>query len=199
MVHDIDAPSPDFSLSFESRPLPARGERWHKATCAGSFHVSSSPSQRFCSASPRWRSRCSSRRGLQFPGASRRSPQRHGGGAGESRRPHRHRHSRPRRQRGRRRGGGRLCARGHLPARRQYRRRRLHGRSISPKTIAISRSTIARPRRRRRRATMFLTPRAIQTRRSRATRRLPSACPAPWRGLRWRIRNTALVNSRSPI
>ena len=60
-------------------------------------------------------------------GAKRARPQRHGGGAGEPRRPHRRRDPRPRRQRGRCRGGDRLCARGHLSARRQYRRRRLHG------------------------------------------------------------------------
>ncbi len=53
-------------------------------------------------------------------------PQRHGGGAGEPRRPHRRRNPRPRRQRGRCGGGGRFRARGHLSARRQYRRRRLH-------------------------------------------------------------------------
>ena len=54
-------------------------------------------------------------------------PQRHGGGAGEPRRPHRRRDPRPRRQRGRCGGRGRLRHGGHLSARRQSRRRRLHG------------------------------------------------------------------------
>ena len=53
--------------------------------------------------------------------------QRHGGGAGEPRRARRRRDPRPRRQCGGCRGRGRLCARGDLSARRQYRRRRLHG------------------------------------------------------------------------
>ena len=39
--------------------------------------------------------------------------------------------------------------------------------------------------------------RATPTRRSRATRRLRSACPAPWPGWRWRMRATARAGSRS--
>ncbi len=47
-------------------------------------------------------------------------------------------------------------------------------------------STIARPRRPRRRATCSSTPRASPIRRSRATAGLRSACPAPSRAWRWR-------------
>ena len=110
----------------------------------------------------------------------------------------RRRHPQSRRQRGRRGGRGRLCARGHASARRQYRRRRLHAGASRRAATKRSRSTIARPRRPRRRAISFSTRRARPIRESRATQRSASACPARWRVLRSRTRNTARASSRSP-
>ena len=132
----------------------------------------------------RWRSRRSSlARGHRRRRTPILAPQRHGGGAGAARRPHRRRDSRPRRQRGRRRGRGRLRARGHLSARRQYRRRRLHGDPSRRAAIATSRSTIARPRRRRRRRPCFSTRKAIPIRQSRAIQRLAIGVPGTVAGL----------------
>ena len=59
------------------------------------------------------------------------------------------------------------------------------------KARATSPSTTARPRRRRRRATCSSTRRAMPIRASRATPRWRSACPARWRGWRWRISASA--------
>ena len=121
-------------------------------------------------------------------------PQRHGGDAGGAREPHRRRHPQARRQRGRRRGRGRLRDGGDLSARRQYRRRRLHGdpsRRRQAEARAQHRHRLSRDARRRPpRATCFSTRTASPTRRSRATRASPSACPAPWRASRWRTGNT---------
>ena len=119
--------------------------------------------------------------------AGRHCAQRHGGGAGGARRADRRRDSGAGRQRGRRRGRDRLRDGGDLSARRQYRRRRLHGDPSRRAAAATSPSTIARPRRRRPRATSSSTRTAMPTRASRATRRSRSACPARWRGWRSRI------------
>ena len=81
---------------------------------------------------------------------------RHGGRAGSARGTHRRRGARAGRQRGRRRGRDRLRARGDLSARRQYRRRRLHADPPRATASSTPRSTIARPRRLRPRATIFL-------------------------------------------
>ena len=96
------------------------------------------------------------------------------------------------RQRGRRRGRGRLRAGRDLSARRQYRRRRLHGDPSRRRRRATTPpSTIARPRRRRSTTNRSSTRRAMPIRRSRATPRSPSACRARSRGWRWRSKNTA--------
>ena len=117
----------------------------------------------------------------------------------QPRRAHRRRDSRPRRQRGRCRRRGRLRAGGDLSARRQYRRRRLHGDPSRQAAIATSRSTIARPRRRRRRRPCFSTRRAMPIRRSRATPALAVGVPGTVAGLALaRRRNTAPASSRSP-
>ena len=73
--------------------------------------------------------------------------------------PHRRRHPAAGRQCGRCRGRDRLRAGRHLSARRQYRRRRLHGDPPrgAPQRTRRSRSTIARPRPRRPRATSSST------------------------------------------
>ena len=98
------------------------------------------------------------RRRRDSAGRAGHRPQRHGGGAGGARRPHRRRHPAARRQRGRRRGRGRLRAGGDLSARRQHRRRRLHGDpSRRRRNRRHRRSTIARPRRPRPRATSSST------------------------------------------
>ena len=102
------------------------------------------------------------------------------------RRTHRRRDPQARRQRGRCRGCGRLCAGRHLSARRQYRRRRLHGDPSRQRANATSPSTIAKPRLPRRRQPCSSTPRAIPIRQNRATARLASACPARWPVSRWR-------------
>ena len=47
-------------------------------------------------------------------------------------------------------------------------------------------------------ATSFLDAPAMPTRKNRATRRSPSACPAPSRAWRWPSKNTARAISRSP-
>ena len=84
----------------------------------------------------------------------------------------RRRYSAAGRQCGRCRGRDRLCAGRDLSARRQYRRRRLHGDPSRPSATKTSPSTIARPRRRR--------PRAISS-------SAPTASPMPTKS-----RNSAL-------
>ena len=66
----------------------------------------------------------------------------------------------------------------------------------SASAARTSPSTIARPRRPRRRATCFSAPTASPTSRSRAIPRSASAFPAPSRDWRWRWRNTAPASSR---
>ena len=62
-----------------------------------------------------------------------------------------------------------------------------------------SRSTIARRRRPRRRRRCFSTRKGeADPKKSRDSGACRSACPARSRGLRWRRRNTARANSRSP-
>ena len=100
------------------------------------------------------------------------------------------------RQRGRRRGRDRLRAGGDLSARRQYRRRRLHGDPSPPSAARISPSTTARPRRPRPRRISSSAPTASPIRRSRATPRSASACPARSPAWRWRWRNSARATSR---
>ena len=111
----------------------------------------------------------------------------------------RRRHPAARRQRGRCRGRGRLCAGRDLSARRQYRRRRLHGDPSRRRATRTSRSTIARPRRPRPRATCSSTPTASPIRRSRAIPALgigvPGTVAGPGAGA---ARNTARASSRSP-
>ena len=62
--------------------------------------------------------------------------------------------------------------------------------------MPTSRSTTARRRRRRRHATCSSTRTAPPIRANRATRRWRSACPARWRGSRWRMHAMARANSR---
>ena len=86
-----------------------------------------------------------------------------------ARRAHRRRRAQARRQRGRCRGRGRLCDGGDLSARRQYRRRRLHGDPSRQRADRAVRHRLSRDARRPRpRATCSSTPRAKPTRRSRA-------------------------------
>ena len=65
----------------------------------------------------------------------------------------------------------------------KYRRRRLHGDPSGRQPSRTSRSIIARPRRRRPRATSSSDPTASPTRPSRSIPRSASACPAPSPGL----------------
>ena len=95
------------------------------------------------------------------------------------------------RQRDRCRGRHRLRHGGDLSARRQYRRRRLHGDPSRRNAMRTSRSIIARPRRPRPRRVFFLGPTANRTTPSRAIPRSASAFPAHRRDWRWRWRNTA--------
>ena len=113
----------------------------------------------------------------------RRRRARHGGGAGKNRGAHRRRRAEARRQCGRCGGRDRLCDGRDLSARRQYRRRRLHGDPFGASAARTSPSTIARPRRPRPRRTFFSAPTASPMRRSRATPRSASACPARSPGL----------------
>ena len=116
-------------------------------------------------------------------GADDHCRQRHGGGAGTARRPHRDRNSRPRRQRGRRRGRGRLCACGDLSARRQYRRRRLHG-DPSRQDGRRCRDRLSRNRAGRRdRENVSRRRTASPIRKNRATLRSPIGVPGTVAGL----------------
>ena len=111
--------------------------------------------------------------------------ERHGGGAGGARGPHRRRHSATRRQCRGCRGRGRLCARGDLSARRQSRRRRLHG--DPPRRRQRYRDRLSRDRaggdHRTRPSSMR---KAMPIRKNRAIQRSPSACRARSRALRSR-------------
>ena len=116
---------------------------------------------------------------------------RHGGGAGKARRASRRRHPAAGRQCGRCRGRHRLCAGRHLSARRQHRRRRLHGDSFG-RAQRRRRHRLSRDRAGRDHARYFSgrrTASPIPT--SRAIPRSASACPARSPGWRWRWRNTA--------
>ena len=79
---------------------------------------------------------------------------------------------------------------GHLSARRQYGRRRLHGDHSAERNETISidyRETAPAPQH----PACFSAPAAGLTRRSRARRCSAPACRAPSQGSRWRMRNSA--------
>ena len=101
-----------------------------------------------------------------------------------------------RRQCGGRRGRDRFCAGGDLSARRQYRRRRLHGdpsRRAASSNIAIDYRETAPAATTR---DSFLDAIGKPTRRNRSPPASASACPARWPGLRSRTANTAPASSR---
>ena len=85
-----------------------------------------------------------------------------------------------------------------LSARRQSRRRRLHG-DPSRRRHRHRPSTIARPRRAASTPRAFSTRKAMPTRRSRAIPRSPSACPARSPASPWPKTNTAPAASPWPI